>query len=41
MNDSIRAFFACFQSTYESTDDTNRSRATTVMSKRISTKEKA
>ncbi|CAF0761079.1 unnamed protein product [Rotaria sordida] len=30
MNDSIRAFFACFQSTHEPTDDTNRSRTTSI-----------
>ncbi|UJR33618.1 hypothetical protein I4U23_021053 [Adineta vaga] len=30
MNDSIRAFFACFQSTYESSDDTTRSRNTSL-----------
>ncbi|CAF3326369.1 unnamed protein product [Rotaria socialis] len=32
MNDSIRAFFACFQSTHESIDDTNPSRTVSVPS---------
>ncbi|CAF5213846.1 unnamed protein product [Rotaria magnacalcarata] len=35
MNDSIRAFFSCFQSTHESIDDTNRSGTASVASKII------
>ena len=36
MNDSIRAFFACFQSACELPEDTNRSRAVSLIRKRIS-----
>jgi hypothetical protein len=35
MNDSIRAFFACFQSAYEPTDDTNYPRTTSIIGKII------
>jgi hypothetical protein len=31
MNDSIRAFFACFQSTYEPAEDANRLRTTSTL----------
>lgn len=31
MNDSIRVFFACFQSTHEPIDENNRSRATSIL----------
>ena len=31
MNDSIRAFFACFQSTYDPANESNRSRATSIL----------
>jgi len=40
MNDSIRAFFACFQSTYEPVDNTNRSHTISIISKIIFSKKK-
>lgn len=35
MNDSIRVFFACFQSTYEPVDETTRSRTTPILTSSI------
>ena len=31
MNDSIRAFFGCFQSTYDPSSESNRSRAASIL----------